>query len=100
MLMFFLHPSWSPITVCRTVWTRQHHFVTIEITKPYLPIVWATISFGRVSVAWQDDFSAHCFGPCNRRVDVVNLEPEKQSIPRRHVLRIADGSVMMFHFPT
>src|SRR5437588_104934 len=38
-LMRLQHPSRSPITVCRTVWTRQHHFVAIELTKPYLTIV-------------------------------------------------------------
>src|SRR5437764_11601757 len=91
--------SWSPITVCRTVWTRQHDFVTIEITKPYLPMVRASIAIGRASVPWQEDFSAHRLGPSNRCVDVVNLEPKKQTVARRHVGRITNGSVMMFHFP-
>jgi hypothetical protein len=99
MLVILLqHPSRSPVSVCRTVWTRQNHFVAIEVTKPYFPMVWASVSTGRVSVAWQDDFSAHLSGPCNRSVDVVNLKPKKQSVSRRHVVRITDGSVMVFFF--
>jgi hypothetical protein len=62
-------------------------------------MVWASISVGRVSVAWQDDPGAHRFGPCNGGVDVVNLEPEKQSISWGHVVRIANRSVMVLHFP-
>jgi hypothetical protein len=100
VLFILLHDSsWSPITVCRTVWTRQHDFVTIEITKPDFPMVWASPSIGWVSVAGRDDFSAHHLGPCNCRVDVANLKPKKQSVSRRHVVRIADGAVMMFYFP-
>src|SRR5262249_18465216 len=38
-------------------------------------------------------------GPCDGCVDVVYLEPEQQTVPRRHVVRIADASVMMLHFP-
>ena len=61
-------------------------------------MVRASIAIGRVSVPWQDDFCAHRLGPCNRCVDVVNLEPKKQAVARRHVGGITDGSVMMFHF--
>jgi hypothetical protein len=99
LLIRLRYPSGSPITACCTVWTRQHHLVAIEITKPYLPMVWASISIGRVSVAWHDDFSAHRLGPCNRSVKVVNLKPKKEPISRRHVVRIANRSVMMLDFP-
>ena len=61
-------------------------------------MVRASISIGRVPVAWHYDFSAQRLGPYDCGVDVVNLKPEEQAVSRRHV-RIADASVVMFLLP-
>jgi len=50
-------------------------------------------------MAWMYYLNPQCLGPCNCSVYVVNFEPQKQSISRRHVVWIADRSVMMFHVP-
>ncbi len=90
----------SPISICRSIWTRQHDLVAVEVTNPDLPMVRASTSIGRVAVARHDDLSAQRLGPCDASVDVVYLEPEEQSVSRRHVVRIADASVVMFFFPS
>jgi hypothetical protein len=59
-----------------------------------------SIAIRRISMTRHEDFSAHRLGPYNGSVKVVNLEPEKQAVPRRHVVRVADASVVMFHFPS
>src|SRR5207342_271349 len=37
-------PLRSPIPICRAVWTRQNHLVPVEVTKPYFPMVRASIA--------------------------------------------------------
>jgi hypothetical protein len=62
-------------------------------------MVRATISIGRIAVTGQEDFSAERLGPCDGSVDVVYLEPAEQAVSRRHVVWIADASVVMLLFP-
>lgn len=62
-------------------------------------MVWASVAIGRGSVTGHDDLSAKRLCPCNNSVDVVYLEPKKQPISRRHVVWIADASVVMFFLP-
>ena len=57
------------------------------------------IPIRRIAVTGQDDFSAQRLGPCDGGVDVVNLEPQEQPVPRRHVAGIADASVVMLLLP-
>jgi hypothetical protein len=39
---------------------------------------------------WQNDLSPHHFGSCDGRIHVTDLEPQEQTITRRHVVWIAD----------
>jgi hypothetical protein len=89
----------SPFSICRTVRTRQYDLVAIEITKPYFPMIRASVSIGWIAITGQDDLRLQRLGPCNSSIDVAYLEPEKQTIPRRHIVRIADASMMMLFFP-
>ena len=91
--------SRSPLSICGAVWTCQHDLISVEVTKPNLPMVRASVAIGRVAVARQDDFSTQRLRPCNCVVDVVHLEPKQQAVSRRQVIRVADGSVVMFQFP-
>jgi hypothetical protein len=92
-------PSWPPTTICCTIWTCQHHFVTIKVTEPNLPVVRASISIGRIPVTWHYHFDSHRLGSCDCGVYVINFKPQQQSITRRQVGWVADRSVMMRLFP-
>src|SRR5689334_8049013 len=62
-------------------------------------MVRASVSIGWVAMAGHDDFSAQRFGPGACSVEIVYLEPKKQTVSRWHVVRVADLPVMMFHVP-
>ena len=62
-------------------------------------MVRSSVSIWRVAVTGHDDVSTQRLGPYNGGVDVVYLEPKKQAIPRRQVVRITDASVVMLLFP-
>src|SRR5262245_15637128 len=62
-------------------------------------MVWPSIAIGRISVSRNDDLSAHRRGPCDSGVEVVYLEPEKQAVSRRHVIRVANATVVIFYLP-
>jgi hypothetical protein len=79
----------SPISICRAVRTRKDTLVTIEVTKPYFPMVRASIAIWRIAVTRHEDFSAHRLGSCYGSVDVVNFKPKKQPVSWRHVVRFS-----------
>lgn len=47
-------------------------------------------------MAWPYDLRTQRLGPCNGRVEFVDLEPEKKSVSRGQVVGIADPPVMIF----
>jgi hypothetical protein len=47
----------------------------------------------------QDDFDFHFLGPVHGRVKIVNLEPQKHAISVWLGIWVADGAVMVLHFP-
>src|SRR5262249_25954474 len=83
------------VSVSRSVRTRQYDLVAIKVTKPNLPMIRPAVSVWRVPVTGHDDFSTQPFGSFDCGVDVVYLEPEKQTVARRHVVRITDAPVVM-----
>jgi hypothetical protein len=46
----------------------------------------------------QDDFHAHFGGALHDRVEIVDLEPQQNTVSIWLVITISDRTVMMFHF--
>src|SRR4051812_35483725 len=57
------------------------------------------VAVRRVAVPRQEDFGSHRPGPRDRRVDVLDLEPQQYAVARRPVVGVADPSVMVLDFP-
>src|SRR5262245_16229074 len=91
--------SGPPVTVSRTVRTGQHDLVTVRIAQPNLPVIGTAITIGRVSKAGQNDLHPHRFGPRYRRIEIVDFEPQGQPIAGGPIVRVADSSMMVLHFP-
>ena len=47
----------------------------------------------------QKNLDSHGFGPCSRLLNVIDLEPKKQTITLRFGFGIANESVMIFDIP-
>jgi hypothetical protein len=50
-------------------------------------------------MAAHDDLGAHSLSPHHGRVDVIDLKPQQQPVPRGHVLPIAYAPVVMLDVP-
>jgi hypothetical protein len=57
------------------------------------------VAIRRIHVTRQDHFGPECFDAFQRRLEIIHLKPQQQSVPWRQILRIADAPVMMFLLP-
>src|ERR1043166_1007128 len=62
-------------------------------------MVWTTVAVGRIAMPWQDDLRLQVRSSGNGRFEIVHFKPQEHAISMRKV-RVADGTVMMFHIPT
>jgi hypothetical protein len=60
----------------------------------------AAITFRRVSMARQNDFSPKRLGAFYRSVKVLHLEPQKNAIASARIVYIADSSMVVFFLPS
>ncbi len=50
-------------------------------------------------MARQDDLDFHILSAGNRRIEIINLKPQKDAVPVRLSLRVAYAAVVMLHVP-
>src|SRR4051812_20312308 len=62
-------------------------------------MIWPAVAVRRVPVPRQEDFGSQHLGPCDRRIDVLDLEPQQYAVARRPVIGVADPPVMVLHLP-
>lgn len=61
-------------------------------------MVRSPIAIGRISMARQHDFRIQVCCAINRRLEVAHLEPEKHSVPGRHI-GVADPTMVVLNIP-
>ncbi len=87
-----------PGTIRCAVWAGQYHYVTVEVTKPDLPVVRTSIALGRIPVASQDNLRPEFLSPDHGRIEVLHFKPQQHPIPMNQ-FRIPDWPVMMINLP-
>src|SRR6187551_2412429 len=78
-----------------SVGTGEHHGVTIEIADPHLAMQWAAVALGRVAMWRHHDRCSELVDPRDRRVEVIDLEPEQHAVAVGAICGIADMAMVV-----
>jgi hypothetical protein len=89
----------SPTAVGRTVRAGENHLVAVEITQPDLPMVRAAVARRWIAVAGHHHLHSHRLSACHRGVEVVNLEPQQDTVSVGCGFRVTDGAMVVVHLP-
>jgi hypothetical protein len=90
--------TWPPGAVSGAVWTGNDYDIPVRVFHPTLPMIRPAFFAGRgIPVFGYDHFNLHFRGALNHRIEVFHLEPQQNAVPIRSILRIPDGSMVMFY---
>ena len=69
--------------------------VAVGVAHPALPVVRAAVAIGRVAVTRHNHLDGHLVGALDDGVEVVDLEPEQETVAIGFVVAIGDGAVVV-----
>src|SRR6185312_176631 len=85
-----------PVAGGATIRAGDHDNIAVGVADPALPVVGAAVAVGRVAVPRHNHLDGHLVGALHNSVEVIDLEPEQETVAVGLIVAIGDGTVVVF----